>query len=134
MIEFYPQIKWLHVACVAASAMLFTLRAALVLAGRRHVAMRAPLRWLSYAVDTVLLSAALMLVTLLPRAVFANHWLSAKLVLLVIYIACGHLALARARTTPARACWFAAAVLVLATMYAIARSHHPLGPLRSLLG
>jgi uncharacterized membrane protein SirB2 len=55
-------------------------------------------------------------------------------VLLVAYIVCGSLALGRARTARARAPWFGAAVLVFAAMFAIARSHDPLGPWRMLAG
>jgi uncharacterized membrane protein SirB2 len=134
MIEFYPQIKWLHVACVLASFALFALRGSLVLAGHENLARHPLPRVASYAIDTVLLSAALMLVAILPGALFANHWLSVKLVLLVAYIVCGSLALGRARTARARAPWFGAAVLVFAAMFAIARSHDPLGPWRMLAG
>jgi uncharacterized membrane protein SirB2 len=134
MIAFYPQIKWLHVACVLASFALFALRGSLVLAGHEKLARHPLPRVASYAIDTVLLSAALMLVAILPGALFANHWLSVKLVLLVAYIVCGSLALGRARTARARAPWFGAAVLVFAAMFAIARSHDPLGPWRMLAG
>jgi uncharacterized membrane protein SirB2 len=134
MIAFYPQIKWLHVACVLASFALFALRGSLVLAGHERFARHPLPRLASYAIDTTLLSAALMLVAILPGALFANHWLSVKLVLLVAYIVCGSLALGRARTRRARTLWFATAVLVFGAMFAIARSHDPLGPWRMLAG
>ena len=64
-IEFYPQIKSVHIAAVLLSVLLFTLRGTLVLAGRGRFAMSTPLRWTSYAIYTVLLTGALMLVSIL---------------------------------------------------------------------
>ena len=97
MIEFYPQIKWVHVAAVIASGTLFALRGAGVLAGARWP-MFAPLRYLSYTIDTVLLTAALMLATILHQYPFVHGWLTVKVLLLVVYVVLGTLALQRART------------------------------------
>ena len=60
--------------------------------------MAAPPRYLSYSIDSVLLTAALMLVTILPHAMYANGWLTVKLVLLVVYVVLGSFALKRGRT------------------------------------
>jgi uncharacterized membrane protein SirB2 len=78
----------------------------------------------------VLLTAALMLVTMLPGAVFANGWLTTKLVLLMVYVVLGTLALKRARTVRARRLYFAAAITTYLFMVSIARAHDPLGVLR----
>ena len=132
MIAYYLQIKWVHIVAVLASGGLFALRGAAVLAGARWP-MFAPLRYASYTVDTVLLTAALMLFTLLPGAMFANGWLATKLVLLVAYVGLGTFALKRAHTPRARALTYAAALLVFTTMLGIARAHHPLGWMHWLL-
>jgi len=133
MIEFYPQIKLVHVAAVVASGSLFLLRGLVLQAGARgRWAMSAPLRYLSYSVDTVLLTAALMLLTILPAAIYANGWLAVKLVLLVVYIGLGTFALKRGRTRRTRLACFVAALAVYGAMLAIARTHDPLGPLRML--
>lgn len=126
MIEFYPQIRMVHVAAVVASGLLFVLRGGAVLAGARW-GMAAPVRYLSYAIDTTLLTAALMLLTLLPTALFANGWLATKLGLLVFYIVLGSFALRRGRTLRVRALCFVAAATTYAAMLGIARAHHPLG-------
>lgn len=126
MISYYLQIKAVHVAAVLASGGLFALRGALVLGGVRW-AMAAPLRWLSYAIDTVLLTAALMLLTALKLNPFVVPWLSVKLALLVLYVGLGSLALKRARTPRVRALSYAAALATFAFMYFVARAHHPLG-------
>ncbi len=131
MIEFYLQIKSVHVAMVIASGGLFALRGAAVLAGARW-AMAAPLRYLSYAIDTTLLTAALMLLTSLKLNPFAVPWLSLKLALLVAYVVLGSLALKRARSQRARAMFYFAALGTYAFMYSVARAHHPLGMLRAL--
>jgi uncharacterized membrane protein SirB2 len=131
VIEFYPQIKLLHVAAVITSGSLFLLRGLVVQTGRQW-AMAAPLRYLSYSIDTVLLTAALMLLTLLPGVVFANGWLAAKLSLLVLYVGLGTFALKRSRTRRMRLACFIGALAVYGTMLVIARTHDPLGPIRAL--
>ena len=127
MIEFYPQIKWVHVGTVFASGVLFFLRGTLVLGGMQRWAMWAPVRYLSYAIDTVLLTAALMLATLLHQYPFVHAWLTVKVVLLVVYIVLGTLALKRAPSRRLRAMTFALAVLVYLFIISVARAHHPLG-------
>lgn len=71
MIEFYPQIKAVHIAAVMASGLLFFLRGSAVQLGGKW-AMAAPLRYLSYTIDTVLLTAALMLATILHQLPFVQ--------------------------------------------------------------
>ena len=82
MIEFYPQIKSVHVAAVILSGGLFALRGAMMLTRSRLIHHPA-LRHLSYAIDTVLLAAALMLVSILHQYPFAQDWLTAKVALLL---------------------------------------------------
>lgn len=129
MIEFYAQIKWMHIAAVLASGSVFLLRGLLLQAGQQRIAMAAPMRYLSYSIDTALLTAALMLLTILPHAVYANGWLTAKLVLLVVYVVLGTFALKRGRTPQVRLGCYLAALLVFGFMLTIARAHHPLGAL-----
>lgn len=131
MIELYPQIKAAHVGLVFASGALFALRGAAVLAGQGW-AMAWPVRWSSYAIDTSLLTAALMLLNILPWGLFGNGWLAAKIGVLVAYIVLGSLALRRAHTRRVRILCYVSALLAFAWMVSIARAHHPLGALRFL--
>jgi uncharacterized membrane protein SirB2 len=131
MIEFYPQIKLLHVGAVFASGSLFLLRGLAVQAGAAW-AMATPVRYLSYGIDILLLAAALLLLALLPAAVFANGWLWVKIALLVVYVGLGTFALKRGRTAGVRLACFAGALVVFACMYLVARTHDPLGPLRMI--
>ena len=83
MIEFYAQIRLVHIASVIASGSLFLLRGLLVTSGRawgNHPA----LRYLSYGIDTVLLTAALMLMAALNVHPGNQPWLAAKVSLLEI--------------------------------------------------
>jgi uncharacterized membrane protein SirB2 len=132
MIEFYAQIKMVHVSMVLASGALFALRGAGVLAGHRWP--RATMvRWTSYTIDTTLLTAALMLLTILPWAMFGNGWLAMKLALLVVYIVLGILALGPGRARGSSAGFYVAALATYAMVYGIARAHHPLGVLHAHL-
>ena len=133
MIEFYGQIKWVHIAAVIASGALFLLRGIAVQVGARW-AMTAPWRYLSYTIDTTLLTAALMLVTILPGAMFANGWLTMKLCLLVVYVMLGSYALKRGRTPRIRLICFVAALAVYAFIISVAIEHHPLGMLLPVSG
>ena len=128
MIEFYPQIKHAHIGLALLSGTLFALRGLLLLSGVRW-ADAAPLRYLSYAIDTALLTAALMLLTILPAGLYANGWLAMKVALIVAYVVLGLFALRRGRTRGVRAACYVAALLVFAQVYFIARAHHPLGAL-----
>ena len=132
MSEFYLQIRWVHVAAILSSGSILLLRGLAIQAGTSWP-MAAAIRYLSYAVDTVLLTAALMLLTILPRAVFANGWLSVKLGLVVVYVVLGSFALRRGRTPRVRFVCLVAAVLVYFGIVATAWTHDPLGALRLLL-
>lgn len=133
MIEFYPQIRHVHIASAIASGTLFAIRGAMALLGARWP-LSLPVRWLSYAIDTTLLTAALMLLTILPWAMFGNGWLTTKIALIVAYVVLATFALRRARTRKSRAGFYAAALLTFAFVVTIARAHHPLGILHALLG
>lgn len=131
MATYYLSIKSLHILCVILSGGLFALRGVLVLAGLRqgnHIA----LRWLSYAIDTTLLTTALMLVVILHQYPFVHAWLTVKVCLLVVYIVLGVFALRRAPTRATKAIAFAAALAVYLAIISVARAHHPLGVLAVL--
>jgi uncharacterized membrane protein SirB2 len=134
MIEFYAQIRLAHVTAVLASGTLFLLRGLLVSAGRGEWALAPLPRYLSYAIDTALLTAALMLLTILPSAVYSNGWLAVKLALLPVYVALGWLALRQPRAGGRQLAFFVGALVAYAGMFTIARAHDPLGPIRLLAG
>ena len=126
MIEFYPQIKFVHVLFVILSGSLFALRGMMMLAGSRFTN-HAALRYLSYTIDTMLLTAALMLVTILHQYPFVQAWLTVKVLLLVVYIVLGVFALRRGRTRGARAVCYLAALFVYVFIVGVALAHDPRG-------
>jgi len=126
MLEFYPQIKFVHVLCVILSGSLFAVRGSIMLAGST-IANHALLRYLSYAIDTTLLTAALMLVTILHQYPFVQAWLTVKVLLLVVYIVLGVSALRRGSTRSSRAACFAAALAVYLFIASVALTHDPRG-------
>lgn len=131
LIEHYPLIKHAHIGLALLSGGLFALRGILALAGS-GLGMRAPVRYLSYGIDTALLAAALALLAALHLNPFTTPWLATKLALLVAYIACGTFALKRASTRAGKLLAYALALFCFGMMYSIARRHDPLGFLAPL--
>ncbi len=76
MIEFYAEIRLVHIWSVIASGMIFFLRGLALLAGQGkapgRIAMSMPVKLTSYTVDTVLLTAALMLMTVVVVMVWVG--------------------------------------------------------------
>lgn len=132
MIEFYAQIKWVHVAAVLSSGALFFVRGLALHLGQRWP-MAAWLRYLSYAIDTVLLTAAFMLSTVLHQYPFVHSWLTVKVGLLVVYVVLGSYGLKRGRTRRARIIFWLIALTVYGFMISVARLHHPFGILSLLI-
>ena len=124
--EFYLPIKWVHICAVSLSGGLFALRGSAALAGASWP-YTALVRYVSYTIDTILLSAALMLAAILPAGFFANHWLTVKLALIVVYIVLGAFALRCHRLRATRGFCFAGALMIFALVIGIAIAHHPLG-------
>ena len=126
MVEFYPQIKFVHIAAVIASGSLFGLRGLLMLAGSPW-SQHALLRYMSYAIDTTLLTAALMLTTIIRQYPGAQSWLTVKVLCLIVYIVLGTFALKRGRTYGVRLACFIAAITVYLFIVSVARAHSPWG-------
>jgi len=124
--SFHQEIRLIHVGCVALSGSLFAFRGVLRSADSA-IANHEALRYSSYAIDTTLLIAAILLMTILHQYPFVNGWLTAKVVLLVAYVGLGTLALKRGRTRCIRIIAFAAALLTYALMIGIAVAHEPIG-------
>lgn len=132
MAEYYLSLRNAHIALALLSVTIFALRGGLVLAG--SPARDTPwLKYPSYVVDTLLLTAALMLTTVIHQYPFTTDWLTMKVVLLIAYVVLGSIALKRGRTHAVRATAFVAALLTVGFLFSVARAHHPLGLLANLL-
>ncbi len=122
----YPWLLPLHITLVTLSVSLFALRGLGVLAGQAWP-MAGWARGLAPVIDSLLLLAGGTLWWLLQLNPTQNHWLLAKLVLLIVYIVLGTLALKRAPTRGAKALCYVAALAVVGFMASIAMARHPLG-------
>jgi uncharacterized membrane protein SirB2 len=126
MTDYYLALRNVHIGCAILTITLFVLRGGLMLANspwQRNLA----LRYLPHAVDTVLLTTALMLTTVIHQYPFGVGWLTTKVVLLLVYIVLGSIALKRGRTKAIRIAAFAAALVTIGFLVTVARAHHPLG-------
>ena len=130
--SWYPWLKPLHIALATASVALFASRGLGVLAGQSWPRARA-LRRLVIAIDTALLTAGAALWWMLSLHPLQQHWLGAKLVLIVAYIGLGTLALQGARGRAARVLAYAAALGCIAAVASIALAHDARAPLRWML-
>jgi uncharacterized membrane protein SirB2 len=122
----YPALLHLHRACVAASIILFMARG-LGVAAQQGWPLQARWRYLSVAIDVLLLVAGVSLWVFLGLHPLQQTWLGVKLVLLVVYIVLGSFALKRARTHGQRLAFFVAALAVVFYMVGIALMRHPAG-------
>ena len=126
MEAFYFEIRAVHIGAVILSGLLMLLRGVACNAFGASWVMAWPVRTLSYTIDTALLTAALMLTTIIQQYPFVDSWLTMKVLLLVVYIMLGYNAL-RGRTSQVRWASLACAALVYGFIVTIARAHSPLG-------
>jgi uncharacterized membrane protein SirB2 len=122
VIEHFPFVRSLHVAAALTSGALFALRGLAMWHGS-NLGMSAPVRWASYAIDTVLLAAAVTLAYWLHRVPFVDHWVTTKVVLVTLYVVLGSLALKRAPTPATRRLSLVLALLAFLAVYLVARDH-----------
>ena len=127
MEEFYLQIRTVHIWAVTASGLLFALRGGTFNLMGASWPKALPVRLLSWTIDTILLTAALMLMTVVRQYPFVDHWLTVKVVLLVLYIGLGTLAFGAARPRRARIGFWIVALMVFGFIVTVARAHDPLG-------
>ena len=118
-----------HLLAVLASGGLFLLRLLATFAGPRPTAFANTLwlRLLAITLDAGVLTAALMLATMLPEAMFGNGWLKVKLVAVTCYLGGNWWSLADPTMQGRHRLLAAATVLAFCFAAATARAHHPLG-------
>ena len=123
---FYLEIRHAHIGSALTSGALLLLRALALNALGQRWPLAGPVRWLQWTIDTVLLTGALMLMTITGYDPIEDAWLATKLGLIVVYVVLGYFAL-RGATVGRRWVALGAAAMVFAAIYSIARAHHPLG-------
>jgi uncharacterized membrane protein SirB2 len=122
----YSAVKMLHVSCVLMSGMLFALRGGLMAYGSPYANHRVPAR-VSSVIDTVLLGSAILLTTLIHQYPLIQPWLTAKVILVVVYIVLGVFALRRGKSRMGRIGFLIAALTTYGFIISIALTHDPRG-------
>ena len=115
----YMAIKHLHMTCALLSGSFFLLRGIWMLRASPLLARR----WVKvvpHVIDTLLLVSAIILVLWSGQYPFAQSWLGAKVVALVVYIVLGVVALKTGRTMTVRALALAGALLAFAYIISVA--------------
>lgn len=116
---------WLHAGSAWLSVTGFVLRGIWMLTDS-PLRRRKPARILPHVVDTVLLVSAAGLALTLGQYPFAEGWLTAKLVALLVYIGLGLVAFRFGPTQPIRNLAFAGALLAGVYIMAVAYTKTPL--------
>jgi uncharacterized membrane protein SirB2 len=126
MSEYYIALRAVHIACAVLTISLFVVRGMLMLAESPLLA-KPLLRWTPIAIDTVLLTTALMLMDIIHQYPIRTAWLTAKIGLLVAYMVLGGIALRYGRTKRIRIAALLAALATVGFLVTVARTHQPLG-------
>ena len=131
-VELCPEMKLINVTAALTRGALSLLRDTAVNWGS-DLGMIAPIRYLSCAINIALSAAALLLFAILPSAACSNGWLWLKLALLIVSIGLATLALKSGRPVGIRHGILVTAIAVYTAMYFNARTHDPIGPVKSLV-
>jgi uncharacterized membrane protein SirB2 len=115
-----------HIAFVIVSGGLFGLRGLMMATTSRYTKVAA-VRRLSYAIDTMLLCTALVLVVTTRQFPIVEPWLTVKVVLLGVYIVLGVYALRRGSTRSQRIGFLIAAIGVYLFIISVAYTRNPYG-------
>lgn len=127
MLEFYPAIRAVHIAAISLSGAWLLIRGLALLGGMKWP-FAWPIRLLGWTVDGTVLTAATMLLTMLPIELFANHWLTVKLAFVATYFIAGWTALSPGVTRRSRRLVLLVVALgAFGIAYGIARAHDPMG-------
>jgi uncharacterized membrane protein SirB2 len=92
VMEFYPDVKLLHMFCAYLSAALFMVRLLLDLTGIFDWR-KSTLRYLPHLNDSILLTLAFVLLAIGPWQPFVHQWLGFKILAIVCYVVFGFFAM-----------------------------------------
>lgn len=115
----YQTIKHFHMGCAALSGIFFVVRGGWMLVDS-HLLQHRITKIAPHVIDTLLLISAVVLVFMSGQYPFAESWLTAKLIALVVYIGLGIVALKRGKTKGIRIAALIAALLTFAYIGAVA--------------
>jgi len=124
----YLLLKHLHVSCVVLSGSGFFLRGVWMLR-ESPLLQRRWVRVAPHLIDSLLLGSAISMAVISAQYPFAQGWLTAKLVGLLVYIGCGSVALKRGKTKALRSAFFVLALAAFLYIVSVALTRSPLGVL-----
>lgn len=131
MEAYYLEIRAVHVWAVLAEGALFLLRALAFNGFGAQWPLHGALRSVRYTIDTVFLTAAFMLMTVVHEYPFVHAWLTVKVLLFIAYFWLTAIALTLHRPRGVRIAASAGAILVFGFIVSVARARDPLGVLIS---
>lgn len=113
----------IHIASAIVSIVGFVWRWQLALRSSSVLQNKA-VKILPHIIDTILLGSGIWLCVLIDEYPFVESWLTAKLILLVVYIGLGTIAIKRAKNNRQRLISGILAIVVFAAIAVIAYSSH----------
>jgi uncharacterized membrane protein SirB2 len=120
----YLLIKQAHISLAIISISFFVLRAFWSVTESAKLQQR----WAKIAphiIDTLLLGSAIYLMTTTEQYPFADHWLTAKFIALLVYIVTGTIAIKRGKTAGVRLLFSLLAITTFAYIVAVAVTQTP---------
>ncbi|MFM2486913.1 SirB2 family protein [Celerinatantimonas yamalensis] len=120
--NFFKPLVDIHIVSAIVSIVGFVWRWQLALR-QSSVLQHKAVKIVPHVVDTVLLGSGIWMCVLIDEYPFIANWLTAKLVLLVVYIVLGTIAIKRARSQHQRVLSGLLAIIVFAAIAVIAYCH-----------
>lgn len=117
--EYYSLIKHIHVTAAGVSFLGFLLRGYWMLTNNGLLKAKLT-KVLPHIIDTFLLAAAICLVIITQHHPFQVSWITAKILLLIVYIVTGTIALKRGKTKKMRVRFFVLSSVIIIVIFAIA--------------
>lgn len=117
--EYYALVKHIHITAAGLSFLGFMLRSYWMLTNNALLKVKLS-KILPHIIDTLLLLAAIYLVIITQMYPFVVNWVTAKVLLLVVYIVAGTVALKRGKTKQKRVRALLVAVASVLAIFAIA--------------
>lgn len=117
-------VKYVHVSSVILTLLFFIIRGIWMIIDSANLKKKW-VKILAPIIDTVLLTSAIILASKIEQYPFADHWLTAKVLALLLYIALGMLALNYGRTKKIRVTAWFAALFCFAYIISVAMTRNP---------
>jgi uncharacterized membrane protein SirB2 len=125
MANYYLLLKHIHITFAVLTFISFSLRGFWMIR-ESPLLHRKLIRVLPHVIDTILLISAIAMVFIMHMSPFAQSWLSAKILALLVYIILGTIALKRGPTKPIRIISFVGALLVFSYIVYVAMTKTPI--------